>query len=69
MMKVLVLCLGFLYTLRAVSFDAQMSGNTLARQKDTQVADIALRTSKDHHRTQTLLKLQAVYQGSRDIRG
>jgi len=44
LVTLLVLCLGFLYTLRTVSFDAQIAGNTLARQKDTQVADIALRT-------------------------
>jgi Tfp pilus assembly protein PilX len=43
LITLLVLCLGFLYTLRSVTLDAQMAGNTLARQKDTQVADIALR--------------------------
>lgn len=43
LVTLLLLSLGLLYTLRGVSFDAQMAGNTLARQKDTQVADIALR--------------------------
>ena len=43
LVTLLVMCLGLLYTLRGVTLDAQMAGNTLARQKDTQVADIALR--------------------------
>ena len=43
LVTLLVMCLGLLYTLRGVSLDAQMAGNTLARQKDNQVADIALR--------------------------
>ncbi|MDE3009797.1 MAG: hypothetical protein KGI67_02810 [Pseudomonadota bacterium] len=43
LVTLLVMCLGLLYTLRSVTVDAQMSGNTLARQKDMQVADIALR--------------------------
>lgn len=49
----LVMCMGLLYTLRSVSFDAQMAGNTLARQKDAQVADIALRNLES--------QIQAVY--------
>lgn len=38
-----VLILGFTYSLRHVILDTQMAGNNLARQKAVQVADVALR--------------------------
>ncbi|MBV8503055.1 MAG: hypothetical protein JO006_15230 [Paucibacter sp.] len=39
----LVLFLGFLYLMRRVMIDTSVAGNTVARQRDVQVADIALR--------------------------
>jgi len=43
LLVLVVLYLGFLYTMRYVMTDAQMAGNNLAQQKNTQSADIALR--------------------------
>jgi len=39
----LVLALGFMYVMRRTMIDSVASGNTVARQRDVQVADIALR--------------------------
>ena len=43
LVTLLILSLGLLYSMRNVSLDALLSGNTLARQKDIQVSDFALR--------------------------
>lgn len=43
LLVLVVLYLGFLYTMRYVMTDAQMAGNNLAQQKNAQSADIALR--------------------------
>ena len=42
LLTLLVLFLGGMYMLRSVMLDSQMAGNTLARQKNVQVGDIAL---------------------------
>lgn len=47
LLVLVVLYLGFLYTMRFVMSDAQMAGNNLALQKNTQSADIALRNLED----------------------
>lgn len=47
LLVLVVLYLGFLYTMRYVMSDAQMAGNNLALQKNAQSADIALRKLED----------------------
>lgn len=43
LLALVVIFLGFLYTMRNVMSNSVMSGNNLTRQKNVQVADIALR--------------------------
>lgn len=43
LVTLLILLLGFLYTMRHTLLDISLTGNNLQRQKDVQVSDVALR--------------------------
>lgn len=46
LLVLLVLFMGVVYTMRTTVVDAFTAGNTLARQKDTQISDLALRLAE-----------------------